>query len=187
MVQNGIETILKHNPVIPVATIHNAEELETILSKIQVAGIHCIEITLRTGYALEAIKELKSRNIPGFFVGVGTVIRPEQVEQVKALEVDFIVSPGLTEKLSEALAVSGIPYIPGVSTVSEIMLGIEENCAFFKFFPANISGGIEALKAYGQLFPTVKFCPTGGITESTYESYLAEKNIISVGGSWMIK
>jgi len=187
MVQNGIETILKHNPVIPVATIHNAEELETILSKIQVAGIHCIEITLRTEYALEAIKELKSRNIPGFFVGVGTVIRPEQVEQVKALEVDFIVSPGMTEKLSVALAASGIPYIPGVSTVSEIMLGIEENCAFFKFFPANLSGGIEAIKAYGQLFPSVKFCPTGGITENTYENYLDEKNIISVGGSWMLK
>jgi 2-dehydro-3-deoxyphosphogluconate aldolase/(4S)-4-hydroxy-2-oxoglutarate aldolase len=187
MVQNGIETILKNNPVIPVATIHNEEELETILSKIQAAGIHCIEITLRTEYALEAIKELKSRNIPQFYVGVGTVIRSEQVEQVKALEVDFIVSPGLTEKLSEALAVSGIPYIPGVSTVSEIMLGIEENCTFFKFFPANLSGGIEALKAYSQLFPQVKFCPTGGITQATYMDYLNEKNILSVGGSWMLK
>jgi 2-dehydro-3-deoxyphosphogluconate aldolase/(4S)-4-hydroxy-2-oxoglutarate aldolase len=187
MVQNGIETILKNNSVIPVATINNAVELETILSKIQAAGIHCIEITLRTEYALEAIKELKSRNIPGFYVGVGTVIRPEQVEQVKALEVDFIVSPGLTEKLSVALAASGIPYIPGVSTVSEIMLGIEENCAFFKFFPANLSGGIEALKAYGQLFPQVKFCPTGGITKATYMDYLNEKNILSVGGSWMLK
>ena len=187
MVQNGIETILKNNPVIPVATIHNSEELETILSKIQAAGIHCIEITLRTEYALEAIKELKSRNIPQFYVGVGTVIRSEQVEQVKALEVDFIVSPGLTEKLSEALAVSGIPYIPGVSTVSEIMLGIEENCTFFKFFPANLSGGIEALKAYSQLFPQVKFCPTGGITQATYMDYLNEKNILSVGGSWMLK
>ncbi len=187
MVQNGLETILKHNPVIPVATIHNAEELETIVSKIQAAGINCIEITLRTDFALEAIKELKAINIPGFFVGVGTVIRPEQVEQLKALEVDFIVSPGLTEKLSEALAASGIPYIPGVSTVSEIILGIEENCTFFKFFPANLSGGIEAIKAYGQLFPSVKFCPTGGITENTYENYLDEKNVICVGGSWMLK
>lgn len=187
MVQNGIETILKNNPVIPVATIHNAEELESIITKIQAAGINCIEITLRTEYALEAIKQLKMKAIPRFFVGVGTVIRLEQVEQVKALEVDFIVSPGITEKLSKALAASGIPYIQGVSTVSEIMLGMEENCAFFKFFPANLSGGIEALKAYGQLFPTVKFCPTGGITENTYASYLAEKNIISVGGSWMIR
>lgn len=187
MVQNGIETVLKNNPIIPVATIHNAEELETILTKIQKAGINCIEITLRTEYAMEAIKQLKARNNSGFFVGVGTVIRPEQVDQVKALGVDFIVSPGLTEKLSIALAASGIPYIPGVSTVSEIMSGMEEKCAFFKFFPANLCGGIDALKAFGQLFPTVKFCPTGGINESTYESYLAEKNIISVGGSWMIK
>lgn len=187
MVQNGIETVLKNNPVIPVATIHNAEELETIVTKIQKAGINCIEITLRTEYAMEAIKQLKARNKSGFFVGVGTVIRPEQVEQVKELGVNFIVSPGLTEKLSIALAASGIPYIPGVSTVSEIMLGMEEKCAFFKFFPANLCGGIDALKAFGQLFPTVKFCPTGGINESTYESYLAEKNIISVGGSWMIK
>jgi len=187
MIQNGIETVLKNNSVIPVATINNETELELMLAKIQDAGINCIEITLRTAFALDAIRILKSRKIPGFFVGVGTVIRSEQVDQVKALGVDFIVSPGLTEKLSEALAVSGIPYIPGVSTVSEIMLGMEENCSFFKFFPANLSGGIDALKAFGQLFPTVKFCPTGGITENSFESYLAEKNIISVGGSWMLK
>ncbi len=187
MQQNGIETILQANSVIPVATIQDAAALETIYAKIQESGIHCIEITLRTTFALDAIRILKERNIANFSIGVGTVIRPEQVQQVKDLGVDFIVSPGLTEKLAHALHQSGVPFIPGVSTVSEIMAGLEWDCTFFKFFPANLSGGIEALKAYGQLFPHVKFCPTGGITGSTYPDYLKEPNIISVGGSWMLK
>ena len=187
MQQNGIEAILAANSVIPVATIRDEKELETIYNKIIENDIHCIEITLRTAFAPEAIRILKSRNLTNFSIGVGTVIRPDQVQMVKDLGVDFIVSPGLTEKLATALHASGIPFIPGVSTVSEIMAGLELDCTFFKFFPANLSGGIEALKAFGQLFPNVKFCPTGGINGSTFQDYLNESNIISVGGSWMLK
>ncbi|NBR13300.1 MAG: bifunctional 4-hydroxy-2-oxoglutarate aldolase/2-dehydro-3-deoxy-phosphogluconate aldolase [Crocinitomicaceae bacterium] len=187
MTQNGIEHILRSNPQIPVATIHSEEELLKIMAKIQDANIHCIEVTLRTEYAYGALRAIKAMNIPNFSVGVGTVIRKEQVDEVKAIGVDFIVSPGLTEKLATELHASGIAFIPGVSTVSEIMIGLELDCTFFKFFPANLSGGVEALKAYGQLFPQVKFCPTGGITQATYMDYLNEKNILSVGGSWMLK
>jgi 2-dehydro-3-deoxyphosphogluconate aldolase/(4S)-4-hydroxy-2-oxoglutarate aldolase len=142
---------------------------------------------LRTDFALEALRILKSQNISEFSVGVGTVIHPDQINKVKDIGVDFIVSPGLTPKLAQHLKQSGIAFIPGVSTVSDIMKGLEEGFTFFKFFPANLFGGINALKTYGQLFPQVTFCPTGGVSEQTFEEYLAEPNIISVGGSWMLK
>jgi 2-dehydro-3-deoxyphosphogluconate aldolase/(4S)-4-hydroxy-2-oxoglutarate aldolase len=187
MIQNGIHNILKNNPIIPVATINNASDLENQLMKIQSAGIKCIEVTLRTDFALEALRILKSQNIPDFSVGVGTVIHPDQINKVKDIGVDFIVSPGLTPKLAQHLKQSGIAFIPGVSTVSDIMKGLEEGFSFFKFFPANLFGGINALKTYGQLFPQVTFCPTGGISEQTFKDYLEEPNIISVGGSWMLK
>jgi 2-dehydro-3-deoxyphosphogluconate aldolase/(4S)-4-hydroxy-2-oxoglutarate aldolase len=187
MIQNGIQTILKNNPVIPVATINNAGDLDNQIKKIQSAGIKCIEVTLRTDFALEALSILKSQNIPDFSVGVGTVIHPDQIDKVKDIGVDFIVSPGLTPKLAQHLKQSGIAFIPGVSTVSDLMKGLEEGFSFFKFFPANLFGGINALKTYGQLFPQVTFCPTGGISEQTFKDYLKEPNIISVGGSWMLK
>ena len=187
MIQNGIEDILLSNKVIPVATVKNHDDLLAQLEKIQEASISCIEITLRTDYALTAIEKLKNMDLPNFKVGVGTIIRPNQIDQVHALNVDFIVSPGLTEKLAHELSTCGIPYIPGVSTVSEIMQAVEWNCYFLKFFPAHLSGGIEALKAYGQLFPSVVFCPTGGITSSTYTDYLNLTNVASIGGSWMLR
>jgi 2-dehydro-3-deoxyphosphogluconate aldolase/(4S)-4-hydroxy-2-oxoglutarate aldolase len=187
MIQNGIQTILKNNSVIPVATINNSGDLDNQISKIHSAGIKCIEVTLRTDFSLEALKILKSQNIPDFSVGVGTVIHPNQIDKVKDIGVDFIVSPGLTTKLAQHLKQSGIAFIPGVSTVSDIMKGLEEEFTFFKFFPANLFGGINAIKTYGQLFPHVTFCPTGGISEQTFKEYLEEPNIISVGGSWMLK
>jgi 2-dehydro-3-deoxyphosphogluconate aldolase/(4S)-4-hydroxy-2-oxoglutarate aldolase len=187
MIQNGIEKILKNNPVIPVATIRDKEELETILDKILKANIQCIEVTLRTDFAFQALELIKAKNLPNFDLGVGTITRADQISKVQEIGVDFIVSPGLTPKLAQHLNQSGIAFIPGVSTVSDIMKGLEEGFTFFKFFPANLFGGINALKTYGQLFPQVTFCPTGGISEQTFEEYLAEPNIISVGGSWMLK
>lgn len=187
MIQNGIEQILKENPIIPVATIHNKSELDLVLQKILNSNIHCIEVTLRTEYALEALEIIKSKKIPNFKIGVGTVVHAHQVSKVQEIGVDFIVSPGLTPKLAQHLKQSNIAFIPGISTVSDIMKGMEEDFKFFKFFPANLFGGIQAIKTYGQLFPAVKFCPTGGISEDTYQDYLQEPNIISVGGSWMLK
>jgi 2-dehydro-3-deoxyphosphogluconate aldolase/(4S)-4-hydroxy-2-oxoglutarate aldolase len=187
MIQNGIENILKKNPIIPVATIRDKNELDVILDKILKAKINCIEVTLRTHYAFEALEVIKSLNLTDFKLGVGTIIGADQVVKVKEIGVDFIVSPGLTPKLAQHLKQSNIPFIPGVSTVSDIMKGMEEDFKFFKFFPANLFGGIQALKTYGQLFPAISFCPTGGISEDTYQDYLQEPNIISVGGSWMLK
>ena len=187
MTQNGIKEILSTNCIIPVATIQNHDDLLHQVAKIQKASINCIEITLRTEYAITAIEKIKNLNIPNFKVGVGTVIRPDQIQRLQDLDVDFIVSPGLTESLVKELHKCGIPFIPGVSTVSEIMQALEWNCSYLKFFPAHLAGGIDALKAYGQLFPSVTFCPTGGINETTNHEYLALPNVLSVGGSWMLK
>jgi 2-dehydro-3-deoxyphosphogluconate aldolase/(4S)-4-hydroxy-2-oxoglutarate aldolase len=116
---------------------------------------------------------------------MGTVVKVEQIEKAIELGIDFMVSPGLNASLAPHFENSKIAFIPGVATPSEIIEGIQFGWDTFKFFPANLFGGLGALKAYGQVFPNIQFCPTGGITEETYPEYLALPNIISVGGSWM--
>ncbi len=187
MIQNNIAAVLAQHSVVPVVTINAEHEIEGIVATLKANNIRCIEITLRTAYALEGIAYFKKHFGHEFAVGVGTVVNKEQVAQVSALGVDFIVSPGLNAELGKALEASGIPFIPGVATPSEIMEGLQLGWNVFKFFPANLFGGLAALKAYGQVFPAVKFCPTGGITEETHQDYLALDNIICVGGSWMMK
>ncbi|MEN9997859.1 MAG: 4-Hydroxy-2-oxoglutarate aldolase [Bacteroidota bacterium] len=187
MKQNNIRGVLEKHPIIPVVTINNESEIDGIIKKLQENGISCIEITLRTDYALTAIKLIKSNYGDKISVGVGTVVAKDQIDAIKALKVDFIVSPGINETLGEHLMNSGIPFIPGVATPSDIILGIQMGWDTFKFFPANLFGGIEALKTYGQVFPSVKFCPTGGINSDSHNSFLELTNVISIGGSWMMK
>lgn len=187
MKQNNIEGILNDHPLIPVVTINSEAEIDPIINTLKEMNIFCIEVTLRTDFAFEALQLIKDRYAGSISVGVGTVISKEQIEKLIAIGVDFIVSPGLTPALYNHLLASSIPFIPGVTTPSEIMQAIELGCDKLKFFPANLFGGISALKTYGNVFPQVKFCPTGGVNASTYEEYLSLKNVISVGGSWMIK
>jgi 2-dehydro-3-deoxyphosphogluconate aldolase/(4S)-4-hydroxy-2-oxoglutarate aldolase len=187
MKQNNIRGVLKKHNVIPVVTINNEEEIDGIISALIEKNIFCIEVTLRTDFALTAIGLIKAKYGDKIDVGVGTVVSKEQIEAVKALGVAFIVSPGLNPSLGELLMDSGIPFIPGVATPSDIISGIQMGWDTFKFFPANLFGGINALKTYGQVFPGIVFCPTGGINESTFADYLELNNIISVGGSWMMK
>ncbi|MFN5846446.1 MAG: bifunctional 4-hydroxy-2-oxoglutarate aldolase/2-dehydro-3-deoxy-phosphogluconate aldolase [Flavobacteriia bacterium] len=184
--QNNIEDILSRNSIIPVVTIHDFHQIDAVYDQLMKQGIKCIEITLRTDYAWEAIAEFKLKYGCEIKVGVGTVISNEQILKCKDLKVDFMVSPGLTTSLVQNLEHSEIPFIPGVATPSEIIRGMEIGWRFFKFFPANLFGGVDALKAYGSLFKDVKFCPTGGVNETNYKEYLALNNVISVGGSWVI-
>jgi 2-dehydro-3-deoxyphosphogluconate aldolase / (4S)-4-hydroxy-2-oxoglutarate aldolase len=187
MIQNNIEAVLSKHAVVPVVTIHREDEIPGIVTTLLQNNIQCIEVTLRTDYALEGIAYFKKHYGDQFSVGVGTVVKAKQVEQVAEIGVDFIVSPGINMHLGDVLEESNIPFIPGVATPSEIISGMQRDWNVFKFFPANLFGGLPALKAYGQVFPTVKFCPTGGITAATYTEYLALTNVISVGGSWMMK
>lgn len=184
--QNNIQNILIKNPIIPVVTFNSMDEIEPIIQKIIKNNVNCIEITLRTSISIDAIKYIKDNYFDKLDIGVGTVKNEEEAILAQKLEIDFIVAPGITKNLNNKLEETNIPFLYGVCNPSQIMLGMEMNHKFFKFFPANLFGGINSLKTYLQLFPDIKFCPTGGINQGNYNEYLKLENVISVGGSWVI-
>ena len=186
MTQNNIRVILEKHKLIPVVTFNALDEVQPMIEKLLANNIHCIEITLRTPIAFDAIAETVSKFGDKIDVGIGTVINAQQIQKAIDLNVKFMVSPGLNAAIFDDLENSNIAFIPGVATPSEIMTGIAKGWDTFKFFPANLFGGKDAIKAYGQLFPNIKFCPTGGITKDSFQEYLDMKNVISVGGSWMV-
>ena len=185
--QNNIQGILSKHKIVPVVTINSINEVDGIIEKLQSNGINCIEVTLRTEVAFEAIAMIKNKYGTTIDVGIGTVVNEDQINKAKQIGVDFMVSPGINQNLAEAFQKSGIAFILGVATPSEIILALQLGWTTLKFFPANLFGGIDALKTYGNVFPNVQFCPTGGVNENTYLDYLNLKNVICVGGSWMMK
>lgn len=187
MKEKKMINILKRHPIIPVVTFNNVEDVERVVETLLHENIKCIEVTLRNENAFDCIEKIIAEYGDKIDVGVGTVINVSQVKRSKELDVDFIVSPGLNEMLSKEIKKANIPFIPGVSTPSEIINANELGYDVLKFFPANLFGGVDALKTYGKVFPHIKFCPTGGINESNYKEYLNLENVISVGGSWVIK
>ena len=187
MSQNGILALLKNHPIIPVVTIHTLSEIDGIIQSLVEKNIHCIEVTLRTEVAFEAIVQIKEKFGKSISVGVGTIVHKDQINAAKNAGVDFMVSPGINPNLASSFEESGIPFIPGVATPSEIILGLQFGWKVFKFFPANLFGGEKSIETYGSVFPDVTFCPTGGIDENTLQNYLNLKNVVSVGGSWMMK
>ena len=187
MSQNGIRKLLRDNPLVPVVKIQSLDEVEPLITALQNNSINSIEITLRSDCALDAIKLAKKCSNDNFSVGVGTVVNTKQLAEVVDVQVDFIVLPGLQKDLVSALQDIDIPFLPGVVTPSEIMENLRLGWDTLKFFPANIAGGLGAMKTYGQVFSQIKFCPTGGITKENYSEYLDLENVISVGGSWIQK
>jgi len=185
--QHNIIKTLENNKIIPVVTIENSFEINKIIDNLIEKQIYCIEVTLRTKYSWSAIETIKSKYSEKFEIGIGTVINEEQIKKSKDFGVDFIVTPGVSSKLLESLIDSNIPFIPGTSNVSDIILALENNCNYLKFFPAILSGGIKTLSNFSKLFPEVYFCPTGGINAINFKEFLELKNVISVGGSWLIK
>ena len=184
MKQNNIREVLSHHPIIPVINFNDIDEVIPMIEKLKAKDIFCIEITLRTPIAFDAIRLAKEKFGTEFTVGMGTIVSKDQIAKAIELKVDFLVSPGLNSGLASHFEDSGIPFILGVATPSDIINGIQFGWDTFKFFPAHLFGGLNALKTYGQVFPQIKFCPTGGITEETYKSYLELENVISIGGSW---
>ena len=185
MSQNGIRKLLHDNPIVPVVKIQSLEEVEPLITALQNKSINCIEITLRTDCAMDAIKLAKKCSNDDFSVGVGTVVNSKQLAEVVDARVDFIVLPGLQKDIVSDLQDIDLPFLPGVVTPSEMMEALRLGWDTLKFFPANISGGLGALKTYGQVFSQIKFCPTGGITKENYHEFLELENVISVGGSWI--
>jgi 2-dehydro-3-deoxyphosphogluconate aldolase/(4S)-4-hydroxy-2-oxoglutarate aldolase len=125
------------------------------------------------------------KKVEGAIVGAGTVVNTEQFKQVMDADVEFIVSPGLTERLGEPIVASGVPYLPGVANAGDIMRGLDLGLTHFKFFPAETSGGLKALKALAAPFYQAKFCPTGGVSLATAPEWLAFDPVLCVGGSWV--
>jgi len=180
---SGIETIMRTIAVIPVLVIEDAATARPLAEALVAGGLRVLEVTMRTAAALDAIREMKQ--VPGAIVGAGTVVSTEQFEQVMDVGAEFIVSPGLTERLAHPIVASGVPYLPGIATAGDIMRGLDLGLTHFKFFPAETSGGLKALKALAAPFYQCSFCPTGGITEASAPDWLAFRPVLCVGGSWV--
>jgi len=171
-------------PVVPVLVIDRVEDAVPIANALVAGGIKVLEVTLRTPVAMDVIREIAT-HCPEAIIGAGTVTNAEQLKQVTEAGAKFAISPGLTPDLLDAGNNGSIALIPGVSSISELMVGLDKGYSHFKFFPAEASGGVQSLKSIGGPFPDVKFCPTGGINPSNYQDYLALDNVLCCGGSWL--
>lgn len=176
--------VLNASPVMPVMVIQDLENAVPLAKALVAGGIRVLEITLRTAVALEAIRQI-SQEVPDAIVGAGTILTPEQLKAAEDAGAVFAISPGLTPKLLTAAQSSSIALIPGISSLSELMLGMEYGLDHFKFFPAENAGGVPMLKAIAGPIPQVTFCPTGGISLKNYNEYLSLPNVACVGGSWL--
>ena len=171
---------------IPVVVIKELPETDKILTALKNDGINTAEITFRTACAAEAIA-YACKNYPDMNVGAGTVINAEQCEAALAAGAKFIVSPGLSPAVATICNEHGVPYYPGCVTPPEIMAALELGITTVKFFPANVYGGLKAMKALAGPFPQIKFIPTGGIDATNLDEYLAWEKIAAVGGSFYVK
>jgi 2-dehydro-3-deoxyphosphogluconate aldolase/(4S)-4-hydroxy-2-oxoglutarate aldolase len=181
---NSIEAVMKLAPVIPVLVIDDIAHARPIAEALVAGGLCALEVTLRTPVAFDAIREMAK--VEGAVVGAGTVLNERDLEASLKSGARFIVSPGLTERLSKAAIESRIPFLPGIATAADIMRGLEMGLSRFKFFPAMAAGGIPALRALAAPFHQCRFCPTGGITQATAPDWLALDAVPCVGGSWLV-
>ncbi|MEM7728426.1 MAG: bifunctional 4-hydroxy-2-oxoglutarate aldolase/2-dehydro-3-deoxy-phosphogluconate aldolase [Pseudomonadota bacterium] len=175
---------LARSKVVPVVALDNPADALPLAQALLRGGIEVIEITLRTRNAFEAIEALKNAET-GIILGVGTVIEAAQVERCAAIGVDFVVTPGTSLRLADAIVNAGLPAIPGISTPGEAIAMIEHGFHTVKFFPAEASGGVPALKAIGGPLPQLSFMPSGGIGREDTRRYLDLSNVVCVGGSWV--
>ena len=171
---------------IPVVVIKDLSETDKIMTALKGVGINCAEITFRTACAAEAI-EYAAKNYPDMEIGAGTVINAEQCEKALKAGAKFIVSPGLSVGAAEVCRKAGVPYYPGCVTPTEIMQALELGITTVKFFPANVYGGLKALKALSAPFPQIKFIPTGGVDRGNIDEFLAFDKVAAIGGSFFVK
>ncbi len=178
-----IRKICSKSPVIPVLTVDEIQDAIPLATALIDGGLTILEVTLRTPNALRIVEEISQMDQA--IVGVGTLIDQKDVENAVKVGAKFGVSPGVTDHLVDACQDNGIPLLGGVSTACEVMRMLDRGYEIMKFFPADVAGGMLALKALQGPFPQVSFCPTGGISGNNAEEYLALKNVLCVGGSWV--
>jgi 2-dehydro-3-deoxyphosphogluconate aldolase/(4S)-4-hydroxy-2-oxoglutarate aldolase len=181
---SDIDALMQVAPVIPVLVIDDVAHAAPIAAALVAGGLRMLEVTLRTTVALDVMREMAK--VDGAIVGAGTVLNTRDLDAALAAGAQFIVSPGLTEPLGRAAIASGVPFLPGVASAGDIMRGLDMGLDRFKFFPAETSGGLPALKALAGPFGAVRFCPTGGITLATAPAWLAHPAVRCVGGSWLV-
>jgi len=183
--QTATRALLIEAGILPVVTVTSVAEGVRIARALHAAGLSAIEITLRSSAALDAVRAIKAE-FPTLALGVGTVLNALQVRQAEAAGADFLVSPGTPPALALALAECPLPSIPGAATPSEIIALLELGFDCVKLFPAAALGGLARIKALAGPFPGLGLCPTGGIGEAEAAAYLAEPNVLAIGGSWML-
>ncbi|GAA2087319.1 bifunctional 4-hydroxy-2-oxoglutarate aldolase/2-dehydro-3-deoxy-phosphogluconate aldolase [Streptomyces albiaxialis] len=178
-------SVLALAPVVPVVVIEDAADAVPLARALVDGGLPAIEVTLRTPAAPDAIRAVAAE-VPDAVVGAGTVISPEGVRTAADAGARFLVSPGWTDTLLDAMRDSGLPFLPGVSTTSEVVALLERGATEMKFFPAEAAGGVPYLKSLASPLPGARFCPTGGIGAANAPAYLALPNVACVGGTWML-
>ena len=182
--QEKLAGLMKPATVIPVLTIERLEHAVPLAKALVGGGVRVLEVTLRTPVAIEAAKAMIAE-VPDAIVGIGTILNADDLARTEALGAKFGISPGSTPELLKAAAASDLPFAPGIATASELMQALAAGFDLVKFFPAEQSGGIKALRALAGPFPNIRVCPTGGIGEANAADWLAEPNVLAVGGSWL--
>ncbi|KJV08543.1 keto-deoxy-phosphogluconate aldolase [Elstera litoralis] len=172
-------------PVIPVLVIDDVDQAVPLAQALVAGGLRVLEITLRTPVALECIERI-GQQVPGVIVGAGTVNRPIDADAARSVGAQFLVSPGSTLALLDEMDKTGLPYLAGAATASEVLGLLERGITAVKFFPAEPAGGVAYLKALSGPLPDIRFCPTGGIDPVKAKQYLALPNVPCVGGSWLV-
>jgi 2-dehydro-3-deoxyphosphogluconate aldolase/(4S)-4-hydroxy-2-oxoglutarate aldolase len=182
--QDKMLALFKAAGVVPVLTIDRVEDAVPLARALVKGGVRTLEVTLRTPVAVDAAKAIIAEVLDAI-VGIGTILNANDLARAEALGAKFGISPGTTPELLEAAAASALPFAPGIATASELMAALAHGFDLVKFFPAEQSGGINALRALAGPFPQAKFCPTGGIGEANAAAWLSEPNVVAVGGSWL--
>ena len=182
--QEKLATLFTQATIIPVLTIERVEDAVPLARALVAGGLRVLEVTLRTPVAIEAAKAIMA-HVPEAIVGIGTILNGDDLARAEDVGAQFGIRPGATPELLEAAAASGLPFAPGIATASELMQALAHGFDLVKFFPAEQSGGIKTLRALAGPFPDARFCPTGGIGEANAAAWLAEPNVVAVGGSWL--
>ncbi|PPU99335.1 bifunctional 4-hydroxy-2-oxoglutarate aldolase/2-dehydro-3-deoxy-phosphogluconate aldolase [Xanthomonas hyacinthi] len=183
--QNKAEHLLHAAGILPVVTVHSLDEARRVSAALLEGGLPAIELTLRTPVAMQALAMLK-RELPDIMIGAGTVLSEIQLRQSIDAGADFIVTPGTPPALADALAQAPLPVVPGAATPTELLALMARGFRVCKLFPATAVGGLAMLKGLAGPLADLKLCPTGGIGESTAADYLAQPNVVCIGGSWMV-
>jgi len=179
-----LRDLLGRHAVLPIMTIRSEEAGLRVAESLLAGGLAIMEITLRTAEGAVAISAIR-RRFPEMAVGAGTLLRPEDFDRAATAGAQFGVSPGLDGPLAEAALKSALPFLPGVQTASEVMTAVGYGLETLKFYPARAAGGIAVLADFGNIFQNVMFVPTGKLTQADVPEYLALKNVLCAGGSWM--